>query len=165
MDARFAWFGPRAVPPGGFCASSFVLLIKKGSVLVGKVKNPELWYDEFPLNRVKPETWMSRWRLPATHLKFDEHPDDAARRVLEKQLGLRSYNLSLLEIQSHTGESTIYPGETHWDICFVYKAETSEEARPTEYFSELIYMEIDKIGPDDLGSGHGWVIESLKRRE
>ena len=33
----------------------------------------------------------SEWRIPGSHLRQGEHPEDAARRILEKQLGVSDY--------------------------------------------------------------------------
>ena len=161
VGSKFSKFGADPDTPGGFCMSSFVILRKSDSILVGKISDPRLWYDEFGLSKTRSESWADEWRLPASFLKFGEHPDTAARRVIEKQLALKDYSLAFEQTQSHTGESTVYKGKTHWDICFVYEGHSKTEPKPTAFFGELSYLRIDEIGLDDLGSEHGWVVNSL----
>ncbi|MFQ6011565.1 MAG: NUDIX domain-containing protein [Nitrososphaerales archaeon] len=163
---RFARYGPTdGFPPGGACISSFVIVRKRDSYLMGKIIDPGLWFDNFNLNKSKPAGWADKWRLPATYLKLGEHPEDAAKRVMEEQLGLKNYELFLAQVQSHTGESAAYKGEIHWDLCYVYIGlypMVRDELSPTRFFSELSFNKIDEVNPEEMGSGHGAVLKSLK---
>ncbi|MCS7142922.1 MAG: NUDIX hydrolase [Aigarchaeota archaeon] len=164
MGLQFANFGPHNIPMGGLCLSSFVLAMKQDKILLVKINNRDLWYEEFFLNKAIPKVWMDKWRLPATHLKIGEHPTDGAKRIVEKQLGVKDYDLRLLEVQSHTGESSMYKGQLHWDICFVYSAELRGEPKANEYVAEVQYRKIDEVGVNDLGSGHGWVLDQVRKK-
>ena len=77
MSVRFARFGAEKIvyptPEAGLCVGSFLVIEKKGRILFGKA--------------VKPEFAKGKWLLPASHLKYGEHPDDAAKRILKEQLG------------------------------------------------------------------------------
>jgi len=163
---RFARYGPTdGHPPGGACISSFVIVRKRDSYLMGMVTNPELWADNFNLNTTKPGGWADKWRLPATYLKLGEHPEDAANRVMEDQLGLRNYELSLAQVQSHAGDSAAFKGETHWDLCYVYVGlypMVREELSPTKFFSEISFKNLDEVAAEELGSGHGAILNGLK---
>ena len=152
---------PGGSPPGLTCISTFVLVKKDESILLGKLTKPEDWFDEFLLYKERPENWMNKWRLPGSHLKQGEHPEDAARRILEKQLGLGDFEFHLKQVQSHTSSLQSGPDDIHWDLCFIYDATTSEEPKPNQYFSEISYFKMEDIKIDELGSQHGGVIPLL----
>lgn len=153
---------PPAVPPGLTCISAFVLVKKEKSILLGKLTSPEDWFDEFSLYKERPEAWIDKWRIPGSHLRQGEHPEDAAKRILEKQLGLADFDIHLYQVQSHT--STLRSGteDIHWDICFIYEATTSQEPKPNRYFSAVSYFKTEDINIDELGSQQGEVIPMLK---
>ncbi len=153
---------PGGVPPGLTCISAFVLLKKEGPILLGKLTSPEPWFDEFSLFRERPEAWINKWRIPGSHLRQGEHPEDAARRILEKQLGVGDYKIHLHQVQSHT--STLRPGteDVHWDICFIFEATTDLEPNPNQYFSEVSYFKAEDINLEELGSQQGDIIPKLK---
>lgn len=153
---------PVGVPPGLTCISAFVLVKKEGSILLGKLTSPEEWFDEFSLYRDRPEAWMNKWRIPGSHLRQGEHPEDAARRILEKQLGVGDFKLHLYQVQSHTSTMRPGPEDIHWDICFIYDATTSQEPKSNQYFSEVSYFKAEDINIDELGSQHGGIIPKLK---
>ena len=152
---------PVGVPPGLTCISTFVLVKREGSILLGKLTRPEDWFDEFLLYKERPENWMNMWRIPGTHLKQGEHPEDAARRILEKQLGFGDFDFHLYQVQSHTSSLQSGPADIHWDLCFIYDATTNEEPKPNQYFSEISYFRAEDIKIDELGSQHGGVLPML----
>ena len=80
-----------SVPKGGTCISSFLVLKAKGGVLVGKMSRPEIWIERFFMGeKFAPQYAASnKWLIPASHLKYGERPEDAAKRILIEQVGMR----------------------------------------------------------------------------
>jgi ADP-ribose pyrophosphatase YjhB (NUDIX family) len=157
MDVRFARFGAEKIvfptPEGGLCIGSFLIIEKKGAVLFGKA--------------VKPEFAKGKWLLPASHLKFGEHPDVAARRIVMEQL---SAEANVIKYRGVWGFADL-----HWDICFVYDVKLDsepkvlEEAEASKYppdyfyssqlFSNLAYLQPQEV-KDQLGRGHDEVLRA-----
>lgn len=143
LDARF-W-----CPSSGTCLSAFVLVKKEDKVLLGKIAQPQLWIERwaFPPNIVKrPDVF--RWLIPACHLRYGEHPDGAAKRIMEEMLQLSSYSLRFVECQSHLSESG------HWDICFIYEAHTDQEIETPAWYSDLTFKSPKEMKAEDFGRHH-----------
>lgn len=151
-ENRFASFGSRPdprfwSPPSGVCLSSFVIIRKGKGFLMGRIAKPELWRKKWNL----PQTsipWDSKWLIPASHLKYGEHPKDGAKRILKEMLGVSSYGLKFMECQSHLSE------DGHWDLCFLYEAQLKEKIETEPWFLELRYRDPVKMSPKDFGRGH-----------
>ncbi|MBI2183616.1 MAG: NUDIX hydrolase [Thaumarchaeota archaeon] len=128
---------------------------KSDSILLGKALLPDMAKD--------------RWVIPASQLKYGEHPDDAAKRILREQLKAESEKISYLGIWSFTA--------SHWDICFIYDVSLKTEPKPSEegeakrfpedYFkssqllSEFHYFKPEEIRREQMGRGHDYVLEAL----
>lgn len=169
-SGRFAFFGSKAPrlgftspPEGGFCISSFVLIRKSRSILLGKLAKSEEWERLTGMDEERVQTLAreQKWLIPASHLMFGEHPDHAAKRVLEEQLELRRYSSKLNSIQSSVGRTKRYPGRPHWDICFVYEARLSEQLKRPKWFSDLRYVNPRDLSPSDFGRDHEGVLQEL----
>jgi len=115
-------FNETNVPRGGTCLSAFLVLKWKAGILVGKMAKPEMWVGRFLVGEAFAPRYVSsnKWVLPASHLKYGEKPEDAAKRVLHEQLGAGSVKLRLLQVQSHLSQDPSDPEAAHWDVCFVY---------------------------------------------
>ena len=152
------------VPKGGTCLSSFLVLKGSGGILLGKMAKPEIWVEKFFVGeQFAPKYAASnKWLLPASHLMFGERPEDAAKRVLNEQLGLKPTKLKLREVQSHLAQDTNDPEGAHWDICFVYEGTLKGKAHPQEWFSELKFVKPKGITSEDFTRGHGDVLKEAK---
>lgn len=155
MSVRFARFGAEKIvyptPEAGLCVGSFLIIEKKGRILFGKA--------------VKPEFAKGKWLLPASHLKYGEHPDDAAKRILKEQLGAEAQNIEYRGLWSFA--------VLHWDLCFVYDVKLRNEPKvideaeasryPSDYFyssqlfSNLEYLQPEKV-KNEIGRGHDEVL-------
>lgn len=117
-----AMFMEGSIPKGGTCLSVFLVLKGKEGILVGKMTKPEIWIERFLVGESFAPRYASSNKcvLPASHLKYGEKPEDAARRVLVEEVGVSNVKLSLLQVQSHLSQDPNDPEAAHWDICFVY---------------------------------------------
>ncbi|MBI2184047.1 MAG: NUDIX hydrolase [Thaumarchaeota archaeon] len=164
---KFARFGPKEgeAPKGGACLSSFVIIRKNDGILLVKIGQPEIWAEKWCLALDHPERWKDRWQIPCSYLKFGEHPDQAAKRVMEEQLQIKAYELRRTLVKSFAAESSIYRGETHWDICFIYEASVSGEPKPQPWFSEIRFIPVSEAQKLDFGRSHGEILAALGKPE
>lgn len=156
MQRGFARFlqGKWPGPVGSLCLSSFVLALKRGSLLLGKVSHPDIWERQWALPTWKPSKWRGKLLLPATHLLLKEHPDQAAERIMRNMLKVSEYKLAFHGIQSHVRKRPL-----HWDICFIYHARIKGLVKKPPWFAELRYVEFKEIRREELGRDHADVIE------
>jgi len=158
-----AMFMPGQVPSGGACISSFIIAEKEGRVLVGKMRNPEIWVEKFLVGREFASKYAAsgRWLLPASHLKFGESPDECAKRILKEQLLAGELSCTLVGVQSHLSGDSSDIENAHWDLCIIYKASVPEPIRVPEWFSELRYVSAKDLKTSDFTRGHGDVLEQF----
>lgn len=154
---------PGQVPNGGVCVSSFIVAEKEGRVLVGKMKNPDIWVEKFLVGREFAPKYAAsgKWLLPASHLKFGESPDECARRIIKEQILAGEMNCTLLGIQSHLSGDPNDVENAHWDLCVVYKASVPEPLQVPDWFSELRYVMAKDLRASDFTRGHGDILEQL----
>jgi len=83
-----------------------------------------------------------KWHPPGITLKFNEHPEEAAHRILTEELEVDDRPVRLLRVQSHHDEGN------RWYLIFLYESEslTKEElANPCEGIAELAYHDLDGL--------------------
>lgn len=165
MSIKFARFAPgeEYTPKGGACISAFVLVRKGDSLLLGKIGDPELWAEKWGLALGYPERWKDKWQIPASYLRFGEHPDEAAERVVKDQLKIGKSEMRFLGLQSHAADSSVSPGNLHWDLCFIYESKTDGPLESPEWFKELRFFKTNELPKTDMGRGHGDLIATLGR--
>jgi ADP-ribose pyrophosphatase YjhB (NUDIX family) len=95
-----------------------------------------------------------KWVLPAVIINVGEHPDDAARRVMQNQLGAMGEEPRLVQVQSHVGN--------HWDLCFIYQCGLPKSLNPPQIFTDRRFIEVSNL-PTDAATDHVDVIQQLKR--
>ena len=164
-----ALFSKDNVPPGGTCLSSFVVVSNGQRVLVGKMDRPEIWVERFLIGAARAPVYAAsgKYILPARHLHWYESPLEAARSVLQDQIGLEvpGSKISLVDVQSHvSGDIDNEKEPPHWDICFLYQAQVSKSLaariRRPEWFSELVFKPLGSLNRDDFTRGHGDVLQA-----
>ena len=158
-----AMFMEGQVPKGGMCLSAFLVLKGKNGVLAGKMAKPEIWVERFFVGEAFAPKYASsgKWLLPASHLKYGEKPEDAAKRILTDQLGLSGVKLTFSQVQSHLTGDPKDPEAGHWDICFVYEGALKDKAAKPEWFSELDFLKTSNLSADDFTRGHGDILKEL----
>jgi hypothetical protein len=134
---------------------------KKG-VLLGTPKSDDRWTNEW-LSSWKSYTEKElsdaykEWRLPSTYLREGEHPEQALRRIMEDQLQIGDYSLSKKgpRIYSYTSASDWYPGNSHWDLAFVYDVRIRGKGLKDlpKWWNELEFVKKKK---DFLSKDYGW---------
>jgi len=130
---------------------------------------PEIWIERFLVGPKFAPTYASsgKYILPARHLHWYESPLEAAESAVRDQVGLDvpRGKLSLLQVQSHvSGDVSDDKEPPHWDLCFLYRVNVSNESaaklRRPEWFSVLEFKPLSGLGVDDFTRGHGDVLRA-----
>lgn len=161
-------------PKAGLCLSAFVIARdRSGGILVGRPHAHAAWASDggLPVRHARNLENDGVWLLPATHLKMEEPPDRAAKRIARRWVGLRRAEPRFLMVQSHLRPSSLWKGESiyrtgrnHWDICFVYEVRAAAPARKPAWWSELRFIDKRTLRQLKLGRGHRDVLQSASAR-
>lgn len=99
---------------------------------------------------------QSGWFLPDDYLNYEEHPDAAARRILQQQVGIDLPGVALARIESF--------GNGAWHLVFHYRAELREI--PAQSWGENIaqgeWFSLDALPPTSEVAHEGWAIDVLE---
>jgi ADP-ribose pyrophosphatase YjhB (NUDIX family) len=136
------------------------------SVLIGIPKRTRRWRADWLYSKIKhigPEIF-EEWRLPSCYLREGEHPEDAVRRIVREQLGIRRFKISLNpKICSYYSRSDWYPGEKHWDLVFVYRVRFTQSNAPTKrsmkWWRELHFY---RKGRELRSKNFGWNVDLMQ---
>jgi ADP-ribose pyrophosphatase YjhB (NUDIX family) len=99
------------------------------------------------------------WFLPDDYLAFEEHPNEAARRILQEQAGITANVDVLSHIESFAGG----PGRA-WHLVFHHKVELprAETIRPGLNVAEARWFPVAKMPPKKEVAHGGWAIDVLR---
>jgi ADP-ribose pyrophosphatase YjhB (NUDIX family) len=141
----------KEIPNGGFCISTFLIISKRGHpnhVLMGHLNRNAPWDHIGALDLDRVERHSKGWMLPSSGLIFGESPQEAAKRILEEQLGLHDQNLEGPQIYSE-----IYGDEEHWDLEFLFLGER-ENAPSHNAWLELKFVDLSKTHQEEIARLH-----------
>lgn len=174
MTRRWARIGPRDpswlihVPTTGLCLSTFVIIRKGETILLGRPHANNSWPEQggFPLRHAAKLEKNGSWLLPATHLLMEEPPDHAARRIANQWVGVKGIPKFVM-VQSHlrpSRERKTRPkwrtGNNHWDICFIYELKTRMRPKARPWWLEYQFFTRPKIRQISLGRGHKDILKA-----
>ena len=97
------------------------------------------------------------WFLPDDFLEYEEHPDEAAARILRQQAGVSGEAASLSHIESF--------GNGGWHLVFHYKMEW-EKLRPVPVLGNVKTAQWFLLSelPEREQVGHlGWALKTIRR--
>lgn len=99
------------------------------------------------------------WFLPDDLLQNFEHPEFAAKRILQEQLGIKSDTLELKHIESFKGN------DGSWHIVFHFKLNLTEESalKLSQDVDEAKWFEIGKLPDRSEIAHHGWATATISR--
>jgi ADP-ribose pyrophosphatase YjhB (NUDIX family) len=152
------------LPPDGLCLSSFLLLSPSGlrdKVLVGRIDPEGPWAEIGALNPRRIQLNAEGWMLPSCHLLYFESPDDAARRILDEQLGLRDIPLEAPLVFSEKYRPRRHPqrGE-HWDLEFLYRGEVPSTWVPKHGAWKLLrFVDPSQTPREEFTRSHDEILE------
>lgn len=173
-DRQFARFshggsaGPlatREVPDGGMCLSAFVVLTQAGNqnaVLLGHLNSEANWDHIGALDSERVSVHSKGWMIPSCHLLLKESPQEAARRILDEQLGLKGPSLSEPRVVSEVYTPRRFPDlPSHWDLEFIFRGELPRGEPPrASAWKELAFVDISRTTKSEVARSHGDVLES-----
>ncbi|OGS60043.1 MAG: hypothetical protein A3K59_08915 [Euryarchaeota archaeon RBG_19FT_COMBO_69_17] len=99
------------------------------------------------------------WFLPDDYLKPGEHPDDAAGRILEEQVGRVREAPKLGFIESFGGDGD------PWHLIFHYlvRPRRALVPRPNGNVAAAEWFSLRRLPPRDELAHHGWAADALAR--
>src|SRR5206468_9303062 len=97
------------------------------------------------------------WFLPDDYLGFEEHPDDAAGRILREQAGLAPGPLRLGFVESF--------GNGVWHLVFHYVTEIPEtpEITPGPNVAASRWFDLHELPSPSEVAHEGWGLDVLQR--
>ena len=119
-------------------------------VVLVRYRNPEQWDGE------------GGWFLPNDGLRFLEHPQAGARRVLAEQLGLRlSAPLKLGHFESFKG------GRGKWHLSWHYRLDLPQPPplKPGAPVGEARWFASEDLPSASNVAHHGWALRILRALE
>ena len=99
------------------------------------------------------------WFLPDDELKFLEHPEDAAKRILHEQLGVTSLTPRLDHIESFQGN------DRSWHLVFHFVAEVSDpgDIQAGAGVSSLQWFSLGQLPERKDVAHHGWALDVIEK--
>ena len=151
-----------AIPEGGLCLSSFVVLTDGGRVLMGHLDPKAPWDHIGALDSGRAAAHSKGWMLPSSHLMLYESPKDAAQRILAEQLGLEGVHLSEPMVVAEVGTPRRFPGLLkHWDFEFIFRGQGPAGSPPRSgAWTELRYIDTKATPRKEIARSHDEVLES-----
>lgn len=98
------------------------------------------------------------WFLPDDYLNFEEHPKDAAERILREQAGIAAKVEALTQIESFAGGR-----EGAWHLIFHYRVDVPKPGRLVAgaNVAEARWFPLDKLPPKKDVAHGGWALDVL----
>jgi isopentenyldiphosphate isomerase len=129
--------------------------------------NPECteWEHISAINRERLVRIADKWMLPASHFIVYKSPNDAAKRVLKEQLGLKN-----LELKGPFAYSEVYDIEraniiNNWDLEFVYTGELEKLPSRNPAWKELSFVDVKTVQDKDFARNHQDILANLGIRK
>ena len=96
------------------------------------------------------------WFLPDDYLAFEEHPDVAARRILQEQVGFAPESVRLTHVESF--------GNGAWHLVFHYTTEASESPAitPGENVAAAEWFDLNGLPAPSEVAHEGWALDVLQ---
>ncbi|MDA4122887.1 MAG: hypothetical protein OK456_06895 [Thaumarchaeota archaeon] len=157
---KYARYGPPdrypSPPAAGMCLSVFALVKRNKKLLVGVPVQHNRWQSEWvpqfqSYSKEELAEVYSKTRLPSAYLLEGEHPKDSLSRVMRDQLGMERYSASSPRVVSYTSPSDWYPGNSHWDLAFLYEVKTSEAPKKLPWWQDLSFLGKAELRRRDFG--------------
>lgn len=153
------------VPEGGMCLSCFLVITEGDTerVLMGHLDPRAPWDHIGALDAERAEVHSRGWMLPSSHLVLHESPKEAARRILEEQLGLGGLELSEPTVLAESGTPKRFPDlPKHWDFEFVVRGKMGVGRAPKhDAWKELRFLDLATTDRQEIARSHDEVLENV----
>jgi len=97
------------------------------------------------------------WFLPDDYLRHTEHPEEAARRILNDQTGLSAGDLKLSHIES-------FEGNGYWHLIFHYAGTLAELSMPAagQNVKGIDWFPLADLPEAQEVAHGGWGLETIR---
>ena len=95
--------------------------------------------------RESPNPKREGWWIPAPELKYGEHPEDCAKRIVTS-LGIVDAKLAFQGVDSFVTKD--------WHVMFYYTATTSDTPQPAQEYENGQWFDLDQL-PEAKAFAHG----------
>jgi ADP-ribose pyrophosphatase YjhB (NUDIX family) len=143
------------------CVCAFLFVQRGGKILLGKYADDPAWERLTGLDPDRRRVHGRGWTVPATHLKYGEAPETAARRVGEEVLRLRGMEYSEPWVDTELYEPRRHPGVMHYDIRFLFDAAPPDgvAVEKPPWYTALEWHKPGMLSREAFSRGHEDVIE------
>jgi ADP-ribose pyrophosphatase YjhB (NUDIX family) len=133
----------------GYSLIADVALFSEGEVLLVKYSNPDGFDGQ------------TGWFIPDSSIKYLEHPDKAALRLLKDQLSLGNVQPHLDHIESFRGN------DSSWHLTFHYKAVLGGKPKmgPSNDVGSAQWFQLDALPAKNEVAHHGWALTTLNKMQ
>ena len=148
------------------CLSAFVVLTETGNpshVLLGHLDTRANWDHIGGLDSERVAVHSKGWMIPSCHLVLKESPRDAARRILDEQLGLKDIALSEPRVVSEVyAPKRFLDLPSHWDLEFIFRGDLPRGELPrAAAWKELSFIDVTHMKKSDMARSHEDILESV----
>ena len=97
------------------------------------------------------------WFVPDDEVRYLEHPERSAHRILREQVGVDAPAVRLSHLESFRGNNRT------WHLIFHYVAEFAEppDVTPSEDVAAAGWFALDALPPASEVAHHGWARQTL----
>lgn len=101
------------------------------------------------------------WFIPDSSIKYLEHPDKAAHRLLKDQLALEGVEPQLDHIESFRGN------DGSWHLTFHYKAVLggTPKIKPSKDVGAVQWFSLEALPAKDEVAHHGWALTTINKMQ
>jgi len=92
------------------------------------------------------------WFIPDDLINFDEHPEDAVKRIIKDQLGIELDSIRLNHMESFIG------GDKSWHLIFHYVSVLDKipDVSPNDNIAKVEWFDMHSLPDDGEIAHHGW---------
>ncbi len=102
---------------------------------------------------------QSGWFLPDDEMRHLEHPERAAKRIAEEQLGLTLTDVRLHHVESFKGND----GSWHLPFHCLAELDATPKLKPSKDVATAEWFPVNGLPPKLEVAHHGWALTVLSR--
>lgn len=133
----------------GYSLIADVALFSEGEVLLVKYSDPQGFDGQ------------TGWFIPDSSIKYLEHPDKAALRLLKEQVALENVQPHLDHIESFRGND----GSWHLTFHFMAVLGGKPKIEPSKDVAQIQWFPLDALPEKDKVAHHGWALTTISKMQ
>ena len=112
----------------------------------------------------KSHKWENKWVIPGGHIELGEKMEDALRREIQEETGLRIYSAELLGIKESIFSDTFHEPKHFIFIDYLCRTNSSEVILNDEA-QEYAWAELEEIDQYELGGFTRSLLDRLRGKK